>query len=59
LNQPCGHPLQVTLLLDDLHRPEEQAVAAAWQALLTARGIAATRRDHAFEKWAMELPFAL
>jgi hypothetical protein len=54
-----AHPLQITLLLDDLHRPEEQAVAAAWQALLTARGIAATRRDHAFEKWAMELPFAL
>jgi exonuclease SbcC len=54
-----AHPLQVTLLLDDLHRPEEQAIAAAWQALLAARGIAATRRDHGFEKGALELRFAL
>jgi len=40
-----AHPLQVTLLLDDLHHPE--------------RGIAATRRDHGFEKGALELRFAL
>jgi hypothetical protein len=54
-----AHPLQVTLLLDDLHRPEEQAIAAAWQALLAERGIAATRRDHGFEKGALVLRFAL
>jgi hypothetical protein len=54
-----AHPLQVTLLLDDLHRPEEQAVAAAWQALLAESGIAASRRDHGFEKGALELRFAL
>jgi hypothetical protein len=40
-----AHPLQVNPLLDDLHHPE--------------RGIAATRRDHGFEKGALELRFAL
>jgi exonuclease SbcC len=54
-----AHPLQVCLLLDDMIRTDEQATATAWQALLTARGITATRRDHAFEKGALELRFAL
>lgn len=54
-----ANPLQVILLLDEVIRHEEQAVAAAWQALLAASGIAATRADHAFEKGALELRFAL
>ena len=54
-----ARPLQVTLLLDDLIRADEQATASAWQALLADRGIVATRRDLAFEKGAMELRFCL
>jgi DNA repair protein SbcC/Rad50 len=54
-----AHPLQVCLLLDDMIRADEQATATAWQALLAERGIAATRRDHGFEKGALELRFAL
>ncbi len=54
-----ARPLQITLLLDDLIRADEQATAAAWQALLTARGIPSSRRDLPFEKGAMELRFPL
>ena len=54
-----ARPLQVTLLLDDMIRADEQATANAWQALLAERGIPATRRDHPFEKGAMELRFRL
>lgn len=54
-----ARPLQVCLLLDDMIRADEQATAAAWQALLTARGIPSSRRDWPFEKGAMELRFAL
>jgi hypothetical protein len=54
-----ARPLQITLLLDDLIRADEQATAAAWQALLTARGIPSSRRDLRFEKGAMELRFPL
>jgi hypothetical protein len=54
-----ARPLQVTLLLDDLIRADEQATATAWQALLADRGIVATRCDLAFEKGAMELCFSL
>ncbi len=54
-----ARPLQITLLLDDLIRADEQATAASWQALLADRGIAASRRDLPFEKGAMELRFPL
>jgi hypothetical protein len=54
-----ARPLQVTLLLDDLIRADEQATASAWQALLADRGIVATRRDFEFEKGAIELRFCL
>ena len=54
-----ARPLQITLLLDDLIRADEQATAAAWQALLTARGIPSSRRDLPCEKGAMELRFPL
>ncbi len=54
-----ARPLQITLLLDDMIRADEQATASAWQALLAERGIPATRRDHPFEKGAMELRFTL
>ena len=52
-------PMAVCLLLDDAIRSEEQEIAAAWQALLTERGITARRRDRAFEKGAIELSFTL
>jgi exonuclease SbcC len=54
-----ARPLQITLLLDDMIRADEQATAITWQALLAERGIPATRRDHPFEKGAMELRFTL
>lgn len=54
-----ARPLQITLLLDDMIRADEQATASAWQALLAERSIPATRRDHPFEKGAMELRFTL
>jgi len=54
-----ARPLQITLLLDDMIRADEQATAAAWQALLSAHGIPSSRRDLPFEKGAMELRFAL
>lgn len=54
-----ARPLQITLLLDDMIRADEQATAAAWQTLLTAHGIPSRRRDLAFEKGAMELCFSL
>ncbi len=54
-----GQPLQVTLLLDDLDRPDEQATATAWQALLAELSITTSRRDHPFEKGALELRFTL
>jgi len=54
-----ARPLEVCLLLDDAIRSEEQEIAAAWQALLAERGIAASRRDHPFEKGAIELRFSL
>ena len=54
-----ARPLQITLLLDDMIRADEQATAAAWEALLTARGIPSSRHDLAFEKGAMELRFSI
>ena len=54
-----ARPLQITLLLDDMIRAGEQSAAAAWEALLTARGIPSSRRDLAFEKGAMELRFSI
>jgi hypothetical protein len=54
-----ARPLEVCLLLDDAIRSEEQEIAAAWQALLAERGITASRRDHPFEKGAIELRFSL
>lgn len=54
-----ARPLQVTLLLDDMIRADEQATATAWQALLADRGIPSSRRDLPFEKGAMELRFCL
>jgi hypothetical protein len=54
-----ARPLAVCLLLDDAIRSEEQEIAAAWQALLAEHGIAATRRDHPFEKGAIELCFMI
>ena len=54
-----ARPLQITLLLDDLIRADEQATAVAWQNLLSDCGIPSSRRDLPFEKGAMELCFPL
>lgn len=54
-----ARPLQVTLLLDDLNRQDEQTTVVAWEALLGDRGIHYNRQDLSFEKGAMTLRFTL